>query len=109
MTKTVPPKGFVICAFGIRSSFVSRASSFSSCHTKATLKILTLRRALRQAGGIYEMSQTCSQNSSDSAVGGSYGDCLRADDDQRCRRNLPVSHLLKMVRRVRESRSLGAV
>ena len=55
---------------------------------------------LRQAGGIYEMSQTCSQTSSDSAVGRSYRDRLRADDDQRCRRNFPVSHLLKMVRRV---------
>src|SRR4029077_8012091 len=37
------------------------------------------------------------------------GDGVRTDDDQRRRRNLSISDLLKMVRRVREGRSIGAI
>src|SRR5438046_6195249 len=68
------------------------------CYTKVTLNFLTVPRALRQAGNTYEIFQICPQNFRCRAVRRGQCDGLCTNDDQRCRRNLPISDLLKVVR-----------
>ena len=70
-----------------------------TCRTEATLKISMLQCVLRQAGGIYEMSENVPENPEARAPSaGATVICLGADDDQRRGCDLPVSDLLEVVR-----------